>query len=126
MPFKQLQTTLLTNWWFARGNVRRQDNIGLFGIVLVVLALQMQAGGFNLANADELAEPLYPGRYVANCKPAAGFGCICDTDSTSQVSTLSSVSSETRNGHIQDVEFRRLVEWMRLTCAAITQPRELR
>jgi hypothetical protein len=126
MPFKQPQTTLLTNCWFARGNVRRQDNIGLFGIGLVVLALQMQAGGFNLANADELVEPLYPGRYVANCKPAAGFGCICDTDSTSQDSTLSPVSSETRNGHIQDVELRRLVEWMRLTCAAITQPRELR
>jgi len=128
MPFKQPQTTLLTNCWFARGNVRRQDNIGLFGIGLVVLALQMQAGGFNLANADELAEPLYPGRYVANCKPAPGFGCICDTDSTSQVSTLSPVSNETRNdiGHIQDVELRRLVEWMRLTCAAITQPRELR
>jgi hypothetical protein len=88
----------------------------------------MQAGGFNLANADELAEPLYPGRYVANCKPAAGFGCICDTHSTSQVSRLSPVSSETRNDidRIQDVELRRLVEWMRLTCAAITQPRELR
>jgi hypothetical protein len=110
------------------GNVCRQDNIGLFGIGLVVLALQMQAGGFNLANADELAEPLYPGRNVANCKPAPGFGCICDTDSTSQVSTLSPVRSKTRNdtGHIQDVELRRLVEWMRLTCAAITQPRELR
>ena len=123
MPFKQ---PLLTNCWFAMGNVRRQYNISLFGIGLVVLALQMQAGGFNLANADELAEPLYPGRHVANCKPAAGFGCICDTDSTSQVSTLSPVSSETRNGHIQDVGLRRLVEWMRSTCEAITQPRELR
>jgi hypothetical protein len=114
MPFKQPRAALLGQ----RGsNVRRQDNVGVFGIGLVVLALQMQADGFNLANADELAEPLYPGRYVANCKPAAGFGCICDTDSTSQVS----VSSD-----IQNVELRRLVEWMRLTCAAITQPRELR
>ena len=126
MPFKQFQAALLTNCRFARSNVRRRDNVDLFGIGLVVLALQMQAGGFNLANADELVEPLYPGRYVANCKPAPGFGCICDTDSTSQVSTLSSVSSETRNGHIQDVELRRLVEWMRLTCAAITQPGEVR
>jgi len=128
MPFKQPQAALVAN-------VRRKDNVGVFGIGLVVLALQMQADGFNLANADELAEPLYPGRYVANCKPAPGFGCICDTDSTSQVSTstsqvstLSPVNSETRNdnGHIQDVELRRLVEWMRLTCAAITGPRELR
>jgi hypothetical protein len=126
MPFKQPQSTLLTNCWFAMGNVRRQYNISLFGIGLVVLALQMQAGGFNLANADELAEPLYPGRYVANCKPAAGFGCICDTDSTSQVSTLPPVSSKTRKDIGQDVELRRLVEWMRLTCAAITQPREIR
>jgi len=132
MPFKQPQAALLAK---CGSNVRRKDNVGVFGIGLVVLALQMQAGGFNLANADELAEPLYPGRYVANCKPAPGFGCICDTDftnqvstSTSQVSTLSPISSEARNniGHIQDVQLRRLVEWMRLTCAAITGPRELR
>jgi hypothetical protein len=88
----------------------------------------MQAGGFNLANADKLAEPLYPAGHVANCKPAPGFGCICDTDSTGQVSTLSPARSETHNDidQIQDVELRRLVEWMRLTCAAITQPIELR
>ena len=73
MPFKQFQAALLTNCRFARSNVRRRDNVDLFGIGLVVLALQMQAGGFNLANADELVEPLYPGRYVANCKPAARF-----------------------------------------------------
>jgi hypothetical protein len=85
----------------------------------------MQAGGFTLANADEVAT----GRYGANCKPArAGVGCICDTDFTSQVSTLSRFNSETGGDidHIQNVELRRLVEWMRLTCAAITQPRELR
>jgi hypothetical protein len=83
----------------------------------------MQVGGFNLANADELAEPLYPGRYVANCKSAPGFGCVCDTEFIGQGSP---VNSETRNdiGHIQDVELLRLVEWMRLTCAAITQPKD--
>jgi hypothetical protein len=120
MPFKQPQAGLVAK---CGSNVRRKDNVGVFGIGLVVLALQMQVDGFNLANADELAEPLYPGRYVANCKSAPGFGCICDTESTSQGSP---VSSETRNGigHIQDVELRRLVEWMRLTCAAITQPRD--
>jgi hypothetical protein len=39
-----------------------------FGIGLVVLTFQMQAGGFNLANADELAE-FYPGRYVGSGLP---------------------------------------------------------
>jgi hypothetical protein len=126
MPFKQSQAALVAK---CGSNVRRKDNVGVFGIRLFILALLMQAGGFNLANAGELTEPLYPGRYVAHCKPAApGFGCICDTDSASQVSTLSPVSSKTRKDreHIQDVELRRLVEWMRLTCEAITQPGELR
>jgi hypothetical protein len=124
MQFKQSQAA-----YKCESNVRTKDNVGVFGIGLVLLALQMQAGGFNLANADEVAEPpLYPARYVANCKPAPGFGCICDTESTSQASALSAVSTETRSdtGHIQDDELRRLVEWMRLTCAAITQPTELR
>jgi hypothetical protein len=126
MPFKQPQAALVAK---CGSNIRRIDNVGLFGIGLFILALQIQAGGFNLANADALAEPLYPARYVAHCKPAApGFGCICDIDSTRQVSTLSPVSSKTRNDieQIHDVELRRLVEWMRLTCEAITQPRELR
>jgi hypothetical protein len=122
MPIKNPQTALVAK---CESNVRRKDNVGVFGIGLVVLALQIWVGDFNLANGDELVDPLYPGRYVANCKPAPGFGCICDTGSASQGVP---VSSETRNDirHIEDVELRRLVEWMRLTCVAVTQPRELR
>ena len=94
----------------------------------IVLTLQLQAYGFTFAHADEATDPLYPGRYVAHCKPAPISGCICETDALGQVSTLSPVSSKTGDdvGHIEDIELRRLVEWLLLTCAAITQPRELR
>jgi hypothetical protein len=125
MSFQQSQADSAAK---CGSSVARKNNVGVFGIGVVVVALQMQAGGFDLANADELAELLYPAGHVANCKPAPGFGCACDTDSTSQASTLSPARNGTHNNvdQIQDVELRRLVEWMRLTCAAITQPTDLR
>jgi hypothetical protein len=95
---------------------------------LVILVLQMQVAGSAPAGADEATEPLYPGRYVAHCKPAPISGCVCETDLLGQASTFSPVSSETedRTDHIQDIEYRRMLEWLRLTCAAVTQSRDLR
>src|SRR6266566_883659 len=32
-------------------------------------------------HAVEATDPLYPGRYVATCKPGPMFGCVCEADS---------------------------------------------
>jgi hypothetical protein len=48
---------------------------------LVGVALQILAGGLTVtgAHAAEAAEALYPGRYIATCKPRARFWlCLRD------------------------------------------------
>src|SRR5205085_10926539 len=50
-------------------------------LVLVFIAL-------TTARADETSEPLYPGRYVTNCKPVPIVGCVCDTDQAGQTPPL--------------------------------------
>jgi hypothetical protein len=85
---------------------------------LIALAFQMQAGGF-WARADDASEALYPGQYVTNCKPAPIVGCVCERDSTEQMPQLLQSTSESRP--TRDIEYSRMIEWMRQTCIAVTQ-----
>jgi hypothetical protein len=91
---------------------------------LFALAFYMQAGGYLVpaAHADETAESLYPGRYVTNCKPAPMVGCVCETEPQLAQNTNDAAD---HNGRIRDIEYLRMIEWMRLTCNAVTQSRRL-
>jgi hypothetical protein len=90
--------------------------------VLIALASQVHAGGSNVtaARADENPETLYPGRYVANCRPTP-IVCTCEADSEGQTS-----ESKEHESHIQHIEYLRMVDWLRLTCTAVTQSGRLR
>jgi hypothetical protein len=62
------------------GSVRGRSGTELCS-TLVGVALQILAGGLTVtgAHAAEAAEALYPGRYVATCKPRARFWlCLRD------------------------------------------------
>ena len=97
----------------------------LLYVLLVALGCEMQPGGSAItrARADESSEALYPGRYVANCKPAPIVGCVCESDSGGQMPQLlpSTSKSADDDRRIQDIEHSRMIEWMRLTCIAVTQ-----
>ena len=99
-------------------------------LVLIALAFLVRAEGFvvTAVRADESSEAIYPGRYAANCKPAPIVGCVCDTDSAGQMSQqLQSTSkAEAQNRRTQDIEYLRMIEWLRLTCTAVTRSRSLR
>lgn len=96
---------------------------------LLAFALQLQAGGaVTVAHAEEVAEQLYPGRYVAVCKPMPIFGCVCDTDLAGQPPAFPRLAKEFNvdNSVIRDAEYLRMIEWSRLTCNVVTQSRSLR
>ena len=84
---------------------------------LIALAFQMQAGGIAGARADDASGA--PGQYVTNCRPAPIVGCLCESDSAGQMPQLLQSTSESRR--IRDIEYSRMIEWMRLTCIAVTQ-----
>jgi hypothetical protein len=92
--------------------------------LLVVLAFEMRPDGFAGARADERPEALYPGRYAANCKQAPIVGCVCDTDTLGQVSIFPQTASEGRTSadRVQEAERLRMIDWVRRTCMALTQP----
>ena len=97
----------------------------LVGVALPILAAGLTVTG---AHAAEAAEPLYPGRYVATCKPAPVFGCVCETDSAGPAPTLPLLANESDadNSRMRDGEYSRMIEWLRLTCQAVTQSSRLR
>ena len=79
--------------------------------------------GFTAAapHADEAAtEPLVPGRHNAICKPAPMLGCLCETNA-GQVSIFPQLASDDADSiaPIRDVEYLRLVQWLRLTCQRV-------
>jgi len=104
----------------------RQSAVRSVQYALLTLAFQMQAGGsvISEARADDAFEGHYPGRYVTNCKPAPIVGCVCEGDSTGQMPQPLQSTSE--SGRIRDIEYSRMIEWMRLTCIAVTQSGRLR
>jgi hypothetical protein len=102
----------------------------LLYVLLIALGWGMQPGGSAItgARADESSEALYPGRYVANCKPAPIVGCVCKTDSTGPTRQLFQTAGESddHEGRPGDIEYLRMMEWLRATCSAVTRRSGLR
>jgi hypothetical protein len=79
-------------------------------------------GGAATAHADEAAEPLYPGRHIASCKPAPIVGCLCETDTGHASIFPQSVSDASASDPAKlkrDDEYSQMVQWLRLTCQTI-------
>jgi hypothetical protein len=92
--------------------------------LLIALALSMEPCRFVMtgARADESFEPVYPGRYSANCKPAPIVGCVCETDLAGSTHQLFQAAGDS-NDHDCDmggIEYLRMMEWLRATCIAVT------
>lgn len=91
--------------------------------VLLALVLAAQAVEGALADAPD-ATNLYPGRYVAVCKPAPIVGCLCSSYSQGEMSVFPELTS-TADHHPKDVtdsEYLQLVMWLRRTCTSLTGP----
>jgi hypothetical protein len=92
--------------------------------LLIAVGCEMQPGGSAItgARADETSEALYPGRYVANCKPAPIVGCVCKSDSIGPTRQLFQAAGESDDdeGRPGDIEYLRMMEWLRATCSAVT------
>ena len=72
------------------------------------------------AHADEAAEPLYPGRHIASCKPAPIVGCLCETDTGHASIFPQSVSDAFDSAKLKrEGEYSQMVQWLRLTCQTI-------
>src|SRR6516225_295962 len=83
---------------------------------LLAFALQIQAGGaVTVARAEEVAEQLYPGRYVAVCKPMPIVGCLCETDIGHASIFPQSVSDASDPAKLKrDGDYSQMVQWLRL------------
>jgi hypothetical protein len=109
----------------ARGNRsygRLSTSIPLRLCILFAVALQIEAGAtVAVARAEEESEPLYPGRYVAVCKPAPIVGCVCETDVPGQMVPFPQLASQAGD-HVdqlsQDAEYWRMIEWLRRVCGS--------
>jgi hypothetical protein len=102
----------------------------LLYVLLIALECEMQPGGaaVTAARAEESSDALYPGRFVANCKPAPIVGCVCKTDSTGPTRQLFQTAGESDDHQSRpgDIEYLRMMEWLRATCSAVTRPGGLR
>jgi hypothetical protein len=94
----------------------------LLYVLLIALGCEMQPGAsaISRARADESSDALYPGRYVANCKPAPIVGCLCETDK-GRVSIFPQLVSDASDPAkpVRDGEYSQMVQWLRLTCQTI-------
>jgi len=72
--------------------------------LLITLVFAIMAPRNAVAQAQSEA-PIYPGRYVANCKPTGNSGCACDADPQ----------------NIHDPEYLRMIEWLLQTCTSLMQ-----
>jgi hypothetical protein len=95
----------------------------LLYVLLIALGCEMQPGASAIteARADESSAAIYPGRYAANCKPAPIVGCVCETDLAGSTRPLFQVAGDS-DGRIGDIEYLRMMEWLRATCIAVTRP----
>jgi hypothetical protein len=96
----------------------------VFAVLYILSGAAFGGFGVTAVRADEGFESVYPGRYVANCKPAPVVGCVCVIDSAGSTPQLAQSTTEVGdpNGRIEDTEYSRMLEWMRRTCIAVTQP----
>jgi hypothetical protein len=85
-----------------------------------------EALGQSQADAPH-ATNLYPGRYVAVCKPAPIIGCLCSSDSQGEISVFPELTgaADPRSKDVRDTEYLQMVTWLRRTCASLTRPTNL-
>jgi hypothetical protein len=76
-------------------------------------------GGAATAHPDEAAEPLYPGRHIASCKPAPIVGCLCETEGHASIFPQSVSEASDPANLKRDSEYSQMVQWLRLTCQTI-------
>jgi hypothetical protein len=70
--------------------------------LLTILALALMGPRYAVAQAQsEAPGTVYPGRLVANCKPAGNSGCACDADPQ----------------NIHNPEYLRMIEWLLQMCS---------
>jgi hypothetical protein len=92
----------------------------LLCVLLIALGCELQPSEISRARADESSDALYPGRYVANCKPAPIVGCLCGTDTAHASIFPQSVSDASDPTKLmRDGEYSQMVKWLRLTCQTI-------
>src|ERR1700751_4353364 len=78
---------------FARGRVTLSCSLQL--CALLAFALQLLVGGsVTGARAEEVAKQIYPGRFIAVCKPAPAFGCVCESDFAGQAQAFPRLTSD--------------------------------
>ena len=66
---------------------------------------------------------LYPGRYAAVCTPAPILGCVCTRDPRGEALMFTELDN-TADHHLKDtgdIEYLRMIGWLRRTCASLTQ-----
>ena len=95
--------------------------------VLLALVLAQLVVGEALAQSQAdapHASNLYPGRYVAVCKPAPVIGCLCSGDSQSEMLVFPELTgvADHRSNDVRDTEYLQMVTWLRRTCASLTRP----
>ena len=74
--------------------------------LLTIIGLAIMAPRYAVAQAQsETPGEVYPGRFVANCKPAGNSGCACDADPQ----------------NIHNPEYLRMIEWLLQTCSSLMQ-----
>jgi hypothetical protein len=97
----------------------------LLTLVLPLLVVR-EALGQSQADAPH-ATNLYPGRYVAVCKPAPIIGCLCSGDSQGEISVFPELTgaADHRPENVKDTEYLQMVTWLRRTCASLTRPTNL-
>jgi hypothetical protein len=94
---------------------------------LLTLVLPLLVVGEALAQSQAdapHAANLYPGRYVAVCKPAPIIGCLCSSDSQGEMSVFPELTgaADHRPKDVKDTEYLQMVTWLRRTCALLTSP----
>jgi hypothetical protein len=99
--------------------------------VLLALVLPPLAVGGALAQPQADAPDsinVYPGRYVAVCKPAPIIGCLCSGDSQSEMSVFPELTgaADHRSKDVRDTEYLQMVTWLRRTCALLTMPTSIK
>src|ERR1700757_4575435 len=95
--------------------------------VSLALVLSLLVVGEALAQSQADAPHvtnLYPGRYVAVCKPAPIIGCLCSSDPQGEMSVFPELigAADHRSKDVRDAEYLQMLTWLRRTCTSVTRP----
>jgi hypothetical protein len=95
----------------------------------VLLALALPLLAVREARAQPPADTpdatnVYPGRYVAVCKPAPIIGCLCSSDAQGETLVFPELTGTAhhRSKDARDTEYLQMVTWMRRTCISLSGP----